>query len=150
MFCFVYNLSAVPLYNARMADDLSLDGLNAIMNLQRQEAFDDNTEAIHKALSKRGSYAARDTARERKEDAEAALLKIITSQAGGLDWQNRIVPCLEVNLPLRQSWIRMCVPEVNLLVALTLNIVHVARFEADRAVGLYLTKRIPIIRTTET
>lgn len=60
-------------------DDISLGELNSIMNLQRQEAFDDNTEALHNTMSKRGSLLA---AREKKENAESQLLKIISSQTG--------------------------------------------------------------------
>ena len=43
------------------------------MNLQRQEAFDEQTEALHKSLSRRGSVG------RRKEKPESELLKVIAS-----------------------------------------------------------------------
>lgn len=75
----------------------SLDDLSAIMNLQRQEAFDESLEEVHATLSKRDSIRKKLSLRRpptsprnsRKivgaennaEDAGAKLLQIITSQA---------------------------------------------------------------------
>ena len=92
------------------SNDLSLDELNTIMNLQRQEAFDETLEEVHANLSKRDSIRKSLTAlnssppttnhdsndsiyprpptsprtspqSSNKETAEMKLLKFITSQA---------------------------------------------------------------------
>lgn len=93
------------------SNHLSLDELNTIMNLQRQEAFDETLEEVHATLSKRDSirksltalndssppttnYDSNDSSYPRpptssrtspqnssKESAEMKLLKFITSQS---------------------------------------------------------------------
>ena len=71
-------------------EEMSLGELNSIMNLQRQEAFDDNTEALHNGLSKRGSLVRRGSGSTRidstigggeEKKAEEMLLNIIMNQA---------------------------------------------------------------------
>jgi chromosome segregation ATPase len=78
-------------------EEMSLSELSSIMNLQRQEAFDDNTEALHNGLSKRGSLVRRGSGSTRHDStiggeekkAEEMLLNIIMNQTSSSKPENK-------------------------------------------------------------